>query len=424
MKWNRDKSVLVPIGDVVDERTDKQVRRDCSWMAALPAMVLQSPNRIENTDWWAANKRRKTLKKKHRYPGMMPRFKKRGRDRMFVCWYNNGANALFRKLNKHHGEVVIKGQNPVVCRLEGDGCRFSIIIRVRLSQEIRPYTSVGVNWTKRTIVFVNDPLPIARKRTGSETGIDRGCVHNLALSDGSFLDLPKARLARIDKEIRRRQKAQARRVNQSGMDAKSYVRGHHESNRYLKEKRRISRLYKRAHDIINDFQQQASTRLVRDYDLIVLEDLNLQGMGRKTKPVPDPLRPGRWLKNGQAAKCGLNHALRSASMGGLKQKIEYKSKRAYASSLLLVNPAYTSQQCSRCGHTTRENRESQAVFHCHQCGHTMNADTNAAINILRKGRQQLISGIDEAGRDITMQDDANRNPANTAIASRKPTASN
>lgn len=79
----------------------------------------------------------------------------------------------------------------------------------------------------------------------------------------------------------------------------------------------------------------------------MLEDLNLTGMGRKAKPAPDPLHPGRFLPNGQAAKRGLNHALRSASMGGIRQKLEYKTKRAYASSLLLVNPAYTSRPRSR-----------------------------------------------------------------------------
>lgn len=235
MKWNRDRSELVPLGPVVDSRTDRQVREQCSWLASVPAMVLQSPNRIENTDWWAANKRRKTLKKQHRYPGMMPRFKSHKTDPMFVCWYNKGANAVFHKLNKHHGVVVIVGQNSKAHSLPGQGCRYEIRIRVRLSQEIRPCTSIGVHPRGGHLVFVNDPLPISRRRTGMEVGVDRGCVHNLALSDGSFLDLPKARLEKIDKEIRRRQKAQARRISQSGLSAKEYVRSEHRSNRYVKE---------------------------------------------------------------------------------------------------------------------------------------------------------------------------------------------
>lgn len=421
MRWDRDRETLVPLGDAVDGRTDRQVRAECSWLASVPAMILQSPNRIENTEWWAAVKRRKTLKKKHRYPGRMPRFKKRGADPMFVCWHNKGANALFRQYNRHHGAVVIKGQNPKEHSLPGQGCRFEIHIRVRLSEPVRPYTSVGVHPEAGFLVFVNDPLPIRRERTGRETGVDRGCVHNMALADGTFLDLPKERLKRIDREIRRRQRAQARRVKAAGMTPMQYVRGGRQSGHYRREQERIRGLYKQARHIVDDFQHKTTTSLVRDYDMITLEDLNLTGMSRKAMPVPDPLRPGRFLPNGQAAKRGLNKALRDACMGGVKQKLEYKTLRAYASTLVLVDPAYTSQRCSRCGHTCKENRESQAAFHCKRCGLMLNADVNAAINILHRGRLQP-TGVDDAGRNITVQDDATRNSGTAATVSRKPTA--
>ncbi|MFT5141797.1 MAG: putative transposase [Rhodothermales bacterium] len=47
-----------------------------------------------------------------------------------------------------------------------------------------------------------------------------------------------------------------------------------------------------------------------------------------------------------------------------------------------VNPAYTSQTCSLCGHCDKQNRKSQAEFVCTSCGHEQHADVNAAINIL------------------------------------------
>ncbi len=46
-----------------------------------------------------------------------------------------------------------------------------------------------------------------------------------------------------------------------------------------------------------------------------------------------------------------------------------------------VPAAYTSQCCHECGHIAQENRESQAEFLCKRCGHTANADVNAAKNI-------------------------------------------
>ncbi|WP_234340961.1 transposase [Streptomyces sp. NRRL S-1813] len=48
--------------------------------------------------------------------------------------------------------------------------------------------------------------------------------------------------------------------------------------------------------------------------------------------------------------------------------------------MLLVNPAYTSQTCNRCGHVDAKSRKSQAVFECTACGHRDHADVNAAKN--------------------------------------------
>lgn len=324
---------------------------------------------------------------------MMPRFKSRHDDLYFVCWHNKGANANYRQLNRNHGEVVITGQNPGAYRLDGQSCRYSIHIRVRVSQPVRDYTSVGVNWTKRTLVFVNNPLPIKHERTGAMVGLDRGCVHTLATSDNTFIDLPKERLNRIDREIRRRQKAQARRVNMSGETLKQYRQ--HASRTYERTGREISRLYAKAHRIIDDWQHKTTTSLVKQYDLIVLENLNLQDMSRKAKAKPDPDRPGAYLHNSQSAKRGLNRSLRTASLGGIVGKLEYKTQLTGRNRLILVNPAYTSQTCSECGYCDSRNRESQADFECKQCHMSMNADLNVANNILKRGLDHLI-GLDEA----------------------------
>lgn len=400
-KWDRETQTAVPLSGKPDMRSEHQVRLECSWLAAIPAMILQSPNRIENTDWWSAIKRCRTLKKKHQNLGMMPCFKKRRDDLYFVCLHNKGANANYRQLNRHHGEIVITGQNPSEYRLEGQPCRYSIHIRVRVSQPIRDYTSVIVNLTKRTLVFVNSPLPIKRKRTGAMVGLDRGCIHTLATSDNRFLDLPKDRLNRIDREIRRRQKAQARRVNMSGKTVMEYRR--HASHAYERTAREISQLYAKAQRIRDDWQHKTTTSLVKQYDVIVLEDLNLQGMSRKAKAKRDPDRPGVYLPNGQSAKRGLNRSLRSAALGGIASKLEYKTRLTGRNRLVLVNPAYTSQTCSKCGYCDSRNRESQAVFECKQCHARMNADLNAANNILKRGLDHLI-GLDEAEHAKTESD--------------------
>ena len=73
-----------------------------------------------------------------------------------------------------------------------------------------------------------------------------------------------------------------------------------------------------------------------------------------------------------------------------RSMLEYKA--AWSGVMLVaVPPAYTSQECSVCGHTDSESRKTQAVFECVACGHTENADRNAAKNILRRG-QEILSG--------------------------------
>jgi len=57
-----------------------------------------------------------------------------------------------------------------------------------------------------------------------------------------------------------------------------------------------------------------------------------------------------------------------------------------------VQPQYTSQECSRCGHIHEDNRLEQAVFECQNCGFTANADTNAAIVVKWRGIRSLRNG--------------------------------
>ena len=77
-----------------------------------------------------------------------------------------------------------------------------------------------------------------------------------------------------------------------------------------------------------------------------------------------------------------NAILRNWSYYELQNMVEYKADRI-GIKVRYVNPAYTSQTCSRCGHVDKENRQTQEKFVCTKCGFELNADHNAAINIAR-----------------------------------------
>jgi IS605 OrfB family transposase len=80
--------------------------------------------------------------------------------------------------------------------------------------------------------------------------------------------------------------------------------------------------------------------------------------------------------------------LSSWSFGQLCAFLTYKAQLAGVP-VMTVDPAYTSQTCAQCGHCSKSNRKSQAVFVCKACGHGIHADLNAARNIRARAISKL-----------------------------------
>ena len=385
-KYGKDK-VLVPLGDTVVEMTDKQAREEHSFLRAVPSLVLQSPEQIEAKEWFASVKRRKTLRESGRTPGKMPAFKSFKRhDHTFVCWFNGGRNARFDKVGRRTGIVSITGMNPKGKRRPGEkGQRFTIRIHVRLSQDIRPYTSVRVNWTKKQLVFVNEPLAIAPRKErgqGSAVGIDRGVVHLSADSNGQFSDLDWGNITSLDNKVRRLQRSQERSAKERGFSsAHEAKKAGKQSKASVRRDKEIANTKAKISRAVKDTQHKVSRKMVEDHDVIAIEKLNLAGMSKKAKAKVDPHNPGEFLPNGQTAKKGLNRKLRLTALSQFGEFLEYKA-RLSGGQVIEVDPRNTSRRCSSCGHVAQENRESQAVFLCKACGFKDNADHNAAVNIL------------------------------------------
>ena len=259
-----------PLGgpDVSELLSDREARLQCSWMAAVPSSILATSNRLEDTEWSAGLKRKKTA------GGRVPGFKSRHRGLGFVSWYHPGGdsyNAVFQRTGRKSGVVVITGMDPKRWVKPGEKSHWRIIIHVRVSQPIRPYTSIHVDWTHRTLVFVNMPLPLPR--TGnSEVGIDRGCVHTLASSDGTFMDMPKP--SKVEsKRLKYLQRKMARqdRVNEArgGRTAKFASK---RRQRTLDEFNVLQgRIVRRR----NDWIEKTTTRLARENGFVAMEDLDV-----------------------------------------------------------------------------------------------------------------------------------------------------
>lgn len=390
-KYGKDKE-LIPIGNTIVEMTDKQAREAHSFLRSIPSPVLKSPQRIEDRERSASVKRRKTLKQSGRNPGKMPKFKSYKRhDHAFICWFEGGRNARFEKVGRRTGIVRITGMNPKDKKRPGDkGQRFIIRIHVRLSQEIRPYTSVRVNWTKKKLIFVNEPLSIIPRKErgqGPATGVDRGSVVLSADAQGNMDKLDWDTINKLDNKVRSLQRSQERSAKALGFES------HHAAKKAGKQSKASIRRDKEISDkkakislIVEDFQHKVSRRLVEDNDIIAIEKLNLAGMSRKAKAKEDPDNPGVYLPNGQSAKKALNRKLRLSALAKFGEFLKYKAKLS-GCQIIEVDPRNTSRRCSSCGYIAPENRESQAVFVCKRCGFMDNADHNAAVNILDRALQ-------------------------------------
>jgi putative transposase len=94
-----------------------------------------------------------------------------------------------------------------------------------------------------------------------------------------------------------------------------------------------------------DLAHKTALDLVRDYDLVAVEDLRVRNMTRRAAPKPDPDRPGQFPPNGQAAKSGLNRSILDAGWGAFVNVLRAKAESA-GRVIVEVDARHTSQRCA------------------------------------------------------------------------------
>ncbi len=214
-------------------------------------------------------------------------------------------------------------------------------------------------------------------------GIDRGVTVALARSDGRMMDrdfTSPSESARLVKLQRQAARQRGPRTPKGGR--------REPSKRWQRSQQQIAKLHRRQRQRRDDFTAKAATELTRTHSVIALESLQITNMTKKATPKPDPDQPGAFLHNRAAQKSGLNRAILAKGWGKFLLALRHQA-RYTGTRIVLVPAAFTSQRCHQCGHTCKENRDSQAVFSCTQCGHTAHADTNAALNIQADGLRHL-----------------------------------
>ncbi|MEU5642559.1 RNA-guided endonuclease InsQ/TnpB family protein [Streptomyces milbemycinicus] len=229
-----------------------------------------------------------------------------------------------------------------------------------LGGEIRSATVSrrGGQWFVSFLVDDSRQTPDKHAMPGTAVGIDRGVMVAAVTSDGTFHDRQfitpgeRARYRRLQQKLARQKKGSANR---------------------RKTIAAMGRITTRVTDRRADFCAYTANRITARNALVVLEDLRTRNMTASASGTPD--QPGCGVRQ----KAGLNRAILDKGWHRLELALR-NAARCTGSRIVVVNPAYTSQTCNRCGHVDARSRKSQAVFACTACGHRDHADVNAAKN--------------------------------------------
>jgi putative transposase len=210
---------------------------------------------------------------------------------------------------------------------------------------------------------VDMPDPEQAPPTGAVVGIDLGLKDFAVTSDGEHVPHPKT-LAKRERNLSRYQRRMARKQRGSANRAKARAK--------------VARAHRKVRASRADFLHRTSTRLVRDHDVIVVEDLTVKNM----------------VRNHCLAK-----AISDSGWGAFRRMLEYKTAEA-GKHLVVIDRWYpSSKTCSACGHLLAALSLGTRHWTCPTCGTRHDRDHNAAKNILAAGLAVARQG-DACGGDV------------------------
>ena len=197
------------------------------------------------------------------------------------------------------------------------------------------------------------------EKTGLSVGIDLGIKDFVITSDGF-----KYKNNRYTKKYSTKLK-----VNQQHLSRK--IKG---SNRYNKQRLKVAKIYKKITNSRKDNLHKVSTDLVKKYDIIFLEDLNIKGM----------------IKNHKLSK-----HIQDCSWGTFITYLEYKSLWNDKQIVKIDRFFPSSKTCSKCGYINQNLKLDIREWTCPSCKAKHDRDFNAATNIKQEGFKIISSGTDD-----------------------------
>ena len=219
------------------------------------------------------------------------------------------------------------------------------------------------------------------EKTGKSVGIDLGIKDFVITSEG------------YKYKNNRYSKTYAKKLKENQQHLSRKTKG---SNRYQKQKLKVATIYKKITNSRLDKLHKVSTELIKKYDVIVLEDLNIKGLSKRCKPKMD--ETGNYIPNGQSRKSGLNRNILDASWGNFINMLEYKASWNDKKIIRVDRFFPSSKTCNSCGYINQNLTLNIREWTCPSCNTKLDRDLNASINILNEGYKHISSGTDDYRR--------------------------